>query len=305
MRINFKQQSMLAMAFFIVATLPVKAELNVFACEPEYAALVSEIAGDNASVFSATTAFQDPHFVQARPSLISKMRRADLVVCAGAELEVSWLPMIQMKSNNRKVQSTDDGLFFASEHVENLDIPVQVDRSMGDVHVEGNPHVHLDPRRVLTLAEALTERIIRLDPKNIEIYQQRFADFSQRWQAAMRDWQQRGAVLNGQKVIAYHSSFRYLFDYFKMLQVGDLEPKPGLPPTTKHLMKLLGTVKKEQVNLVVYTGYQDKKAANWLQDKTGIKSLQLPYTINGNEGSNDLFNLMEQHLTLLLQVYQK
>ena len=300
MHINFNRKFVLTWAIMLATMVPAQAQLNIFACEPEYAALAKELATDDANIFSATTAKQDPHFVQARPSLIAKMRRADLVICAGADLEIGWLPMLQMKSNNRDVQSIDKGLFFASDHVENLDIPVSVDRSMGDVHEQGNPHVHLDPLRVAVLAKSLTAKLIQLDAKNSELYQQNLLDFSQRWQLAISKWQQQAKPLQGIEVIAYHSAFKYLFEFVGIEQVGDLEPKPGLPPTSTHLLSVLDTVKQQQVKLVVYTTYQDEKAANWLQSKTDIVSLQLPYTVGGNEQTVDLFSMMEQHIAMLL-----
>ena len=299
MHINFKRVLISLATLVAVISLPVKAELNIFACEPEYAALAQELTGDGATIYSATTAYQDPHFIQARPSLISKMRRADLVICAGADLEIGWLPMLQMKSNNRDVQSVDKGLFYASDHVQNLDIPVTVDRSMGDVHSLGNPHVHLDPTRVAQLAKALSGKLSNLDSDNSDIYQKNLTDFLARWQQATIEWQTQAQSLNGTKVIGYHSSFRYLFEFLGMQQVGDLEPKPGLPPTTSHLMTVLDIVEKQHVKLVVYTGYQDKKAADWLKDKTDISSVQLPYTVGGNEQATDLFSMMSQHIGLI------
>ncbi len=296
MHINFKT---LIIALSILFSVNAQAELNIFTCEPEYAALAEELTQGQAKIFSATTAQQDPHYVQARPSLISKMRRADLVICAGAELEAGWLSMLQMKSHNSDVQSTDKGLFYASDHVENLDIPVKVDRSMGDVHALGNPHVHLDPNRVLKLAQALTKKLIQIDAKNSTQYQQNFESFSQRWQLALIKWQLLAAPLKGTKVIAYHSTFRYLFDFLGIEQVGDLEPKPGMPPTTKHLISLLTTIENQQVPLVVYSAYQSDKGVQWLTNKTNIIGLQLPYTIFGNEQVTDLFSLFEQHIQLL------
>lgn len=299
MHINFKHFLISLAVLSTVMALPAKADLNIFACEPEYAALAQELVGDKATIYSATTAYQDPHFIQARPSLISKMRQADLVICAGADLEIGWLPMLQTKSNNRDVQSVDKGLFYASDHVVNLDIPVMVDRSMGDVHSLGNPHVHLDPKRIAQLAKALTKKLSQLDTDNNEVYKQNLANFLNRWQQSTIVWQSQAQELKGLKVIAYHASFRYLFEFLGMQQVGDLEPKPGLPPTTSHLMTVLDIVEKQQVKLVVYTGYQDNKAANWLQEKANIKSVQLPYTVGGSEQTSDLFTMMTQHIDLI------
>ncbi|MEW6998236.1 zinc ABC transporter substrate-binding protein [Colwelliaceae bacterium BS250] len=286
------------MALLTIA-LPAKAELNIFACEPEYAALAKELTLADSAIFSATTALQDPHFVQARPSLISKMRRADLVICAGAELEAGWLPMLQSKSNNRDVQSTTNGLFYASDHVENLDIPVKVDRSMGDVHSLGNPHVHLDPHRIQQLANALSVKLVQLDPENAQQYQHKLQLFTARWQQAIPKWQEQAKPLAGTKVIAYHSTFRYLFDFLNIEQVADLEPKPGMPPTSTHLSSLLLTIEQQQVHLVVYSAYQDDKGVNWLQQKTDVAAVQLPYTIGGNEQVIDLFSMFDQHIKML------
>ncbi len=302
-RINSKRISAALMSAAVLLSFPATAALNIFACEPEYAALGKELALDNAKISAATTALQDPHFVQARPSLISKMRRADLVICAGADLEIGWLPMLQMKSNNRDVQSTSKGLFYASDHIENLDIPKTVDRSMGDVHVGGNPHLHLDPERLLTVAGALTKKLQALDADNKQQYQQNYDDFSKRWQAAMAQWREQVKPLNGKNIAAYHSSFRYLFEFSGLKQVADLEPKPGLPPTTSHLLEVLKTVESDNVAVVVYTGYQDDKAAKWLSSKTGINAVQLPYTVGGNESSTDLFKLMDEHIRLLTSAF--
>lgn len=301
-RINIKPLITVLITVACSAMFPANAGINVFACEPEYAALAKELTTEDSSIFSATTAMQDPHFVQARPSLIAKMRRADLVICAGADLEIGWLPMLQSKSNNRDVQTTDKGLFFAADHVENLDIPVKVDKSMGDVHALGNPHVHLDPLRLEKVAKALTLKLQQLDSDNQELYQQKFDTFSKRWHAEISKWQQQAKPLAGMKVIAYHSSFRYLFEFLGMQQIGDLEPKPGLPPTTSHLLSLLDIVEKQQVSLVVYTGYQDAKPAHWLQQKTDVVSMQLPYTVGGDKKSTNLFELMDRQIAMLLSI---
>lgn len=279
--------------------------LNIFACEPEYAALAKELTPENTHIFSATTAQQDPHFIQARPSLIAKMRQANLVICAGADLEAGWLNLLLNKSNNRQVQSSEQGLFLAADHVENLDIPLSVDRSQGDVHELGNPHVHLDPARVQQLAKALTARLQKLLPEQAALFQQKYQNFEQRWQLAIKQWQHQTATLKGKKIISYHSSFRYLFAFLGMEKIADLEPKAGLPPTTAHLSALLNIIKQEQVQVVVYSAYQQAKPAQWLADKTGIKALQLPFTIGGNEQANNLFSLMDSHISLLLNAYQE
>ncbi|MCG9695531.1 zinc ABC transporter substrate-binding protein [Shewanella sp. Isolate11] len=304
MRINSKfiKASCAALALSFVNTA--QAELNIFACEPEYAALAKALAPD-ANIYSATTAMQDPHQVQARPSLIAKLRQADLAICAGAGLEVGWLPMLQMKSANAKVRSTDNGLFYAAEHIQTLDKLDKVDRSMGDVHAQGNPHLHFDPERLLQVAQALNLKLVQLDPDAKPQYDAAFTDFSTRWQAATVKWQTLAAPLKGKKVIAYHTSFRYLFNWLGMEQVGDLEPKPGLPPSTSHLASLQSRAKQGDVMAIIVASYQDERGADWLGERTDLPVQMLPMSVGGNDDSQDLFSLYQSVITLLLKTSQK
>ena len=275
------------------------AALNVFACEPEYAALTKEIA-PKANVYSATTAMQDPHQIQARPSLIAKMRRADLAVCAGADLEIGWLPMLQLKSANPTVRNSQTGLFLAAEHTETLDKLDNVDRTMGDVHAKGNPHLHLDPYRLLQVGKALTQRLSQIDSDRAKEYQANFTAFEQQWKQAISEWEKQAQSLKGKQVIAYHSSFRYLFHWLGMKQIGDLEPKPGLPPTTGHLAQLLKLTKQQHVSGVVVASYQDERGGQWLAKRANIPLVIMPITVGGNQQSSDLFKLYDGLIKQLL-----
>ena len=298
MRINSNLAKLAAVALSVTYTGLAHAELNVFACEPEYAALAKELA-PTARIYSATTALQDPHQVQARPSLIAKMRQADLVVCAGADLEVGWLPMLQMKSANANVRSTDQGLFFAADQIETLDKLASVDRSMGDVHAQGNPHIHFDPTRLLKVATALSAKLTQLDPAGAADYQKSLADFTTRWQAAVPRWEEQAKGLQGKKVIAYHSSFRYLFNWIGIEQVADLEPKPGLAPTSGHLASLLTRAEQGDILAVVVASYQDERGAKWLGEKANLPVVMLPMSVGGNDKSQDLFSLYDSVISLL------
>ena len=301
MRINSKLVKSAIAAVVVSYSSIASAELNIFACEPEYAALAKELA-PNARIYSATTAMQDPHQVQARPSLIAKMRQADIAVCAGADLEIGWLPMLQMKSSNAKVRSTDQGLFYAAEQVETIDQLKSVDRSMGDVHAKGNPHLHFSPERMLKVAQALTVKLTVVDPASKTDYESALADFSQRWTAAIPVWKKKAAPLNGKKVIAYHSSFKYLFDWVGIEQVADLEPKPGLPPSSSHLASLLTRTEAGDVMAIIVASYQDERGANWLGERANLPVQVLPMSVGGNEQSQDLFSLYDSVLDLLLGV---
>ncbi|GGI69376.1 zinc ABC transporter substrate-binding protein [Shewanella hanedai] len=300
MRINSNLAKVVMLTLSVSYSSLANAKLNIFACEPEYAALAKELAPD-AKIYSATTAMQDPHQVQARPSLIAKMRQADLAICAGADLEVGWLPMLQMKSSNAKVRSTDQGLFFAAEHVNTLDKLESVDRSMGDVHAKGNPHLHFSPQRMLKVAEALTAKLISLDPASQEQYKAALSKFSDKWAQATSKWETKAAPLKGKKVIAYHSSFRYLFDWIGIEQVGDLEPKPGLPPSSSHLASLLKRAEAGDIMAIIVASYQSERGAEWLGERANLPVQILPMSVGGNDQSQDLFTLYDSAIDLLLQ----
>ncbi|WP_455365583.1 metal ABC transporter substrate-binding protein [Kaarinaea lacus] len=277
------------------------ARVNVFACEPEWGSLANELGGNAVKVYTATTAFQDPHRIEARPSLIAKMRQADLLVCSGADLEVGWLPLLLRSSANKKVQLGQPGYFEAAMQVERLEVLEKVDRAMGDVHAKGNPHVHLDPRRVAIIATALTRRLSEIDPGNATHYQQRGEDFQSRWQRAIEKWSEKAAPLKDQRIVVHHKDWIYLFDWLGIEEAAALERKPGVPPSTSHLAGILTGLKSNPAKLIVYTAYQHDKAAQWLSERANIPAVQLPFTVGGSDNATDLFSLMDETLDLLLK----
>jgi zinc/manganese transport system substrate-binding protein len=276
------------------------ATLSVFSCEPEWQSLVDELGGDHVSSFSATTAFQDPHHIEARPSLIAKLRQADLLVCTGAELEIGWLPILQQKSANKQVQNNHLGYFMTSEQVTLLDVHAHVDRSMGDVHAAGNPHVHLDPYRLLNIAKKLSKRLKLLDSENADYFQGRYDDFEKNWQTAITQWEHDAKVLSGMKVVVQHANWRYLFEWLGIEVVADLEPKPGIPPSTSHIVSILDSLSMHQTSLIAVAAYQSPTGAHWLAQKTNIPVVTLPFTVGGTVEANDLFSLYQVTLSLLL-----
>lgn len=277
----------------IIFTLssPALANINVFACEPEWASLANELGGERISSYSATTAFQDPHHIQARPSLIAKIRRADLVVCSGAELEAGWLPMLQRQAGNSNIMPGKPGYFEAAAMVQRLDLPAELDRSMGDVHASGNPHVHLDPRRIQTIAKALLARLITIDPAGKRYYQQRFNRFNIRWTKAINRWQQQASILKGTRIVVHHRDWVYLFDWLGIKIAAALEPKPGLPATAGHLVSLKRTLQENPAKMIVHTTYQNPRAAQRLSQITNTSVVELPYTVGGSAQVNDLYDL--------------
>ncbi len=285
---------------FAAFAAPAAAALNILACEPEWAALATEIAGDKATVTSATTALQDVHRIEARPSLIARARSADLVICTGSELEIGWLPLLITQSGNARIQPGSPGYLEASQLVAKLDIPKSVDRSMGDIHSGGNPHVHGDPRNYIKVAEALTERLVRIDAANAATYRARHKAFAERWQAAIVRWEQQAAPLKGVRVVVYHKDSTYLLNWLGMKEAASLEPKPGIPPTPGHLAELLNQMQREPARLIIYSAYNDPKAAEFLSSRSKIPAVMLPYTVGGSDKAKDLYGLFDDTIARLL-----
>lgn len=288
---------MLGLLMAAPANAAVNATVNIFACEPEWAALAREIGGDKVETFSATTARQDPHHIRAKPSLIAAMRKADMVVCSGAGLEAGWLPLLMQKAGNANAQPGNAGYLMAAEFVPLLDKPRKLDRAEGDIHPEGNPHVHLNPHNIALVAKELAARMETLDPANAEAYQARYGAFSRKWQGATDRWKKEAVALKGVPVIVHHKSFTYLLDWLDMKEIGSLEPKPGIPPTASHLESLLQPAHRGHI--ILRAPYNPEDASRWLSEKTGVPAIVLPYTVGGNERSGDLFGLFDNTISLL------
>ena len=274
------------------------AKVNVFACEPEWAALAQEIGGDKVKVFAATSALQDPHYIRARPSLISMARKADMLLCSGASLEIGWLPILLQKASS-DIQPGSIGYLMAADVVTMLEVPVVVDRSMGDVHPEGNPHVHLNPYNLVTVGEVLADRLSEIDSENASFYKDSYRDFSSRFRAAISRWESEAAALKGKPVVVHHKSFTYLIDWLGMKQVGTLEQKPGIPPTTSHLKNLLLKLRTAPADVIIRAPSDPDDASEWLSEKTGTRAIVLPYTVGSDKQSNDLFALFDRIIALL------
>ncbi len=289
-------------ALFFAISSPALAALNILACEPEWGALAKEIGGDKVTVYTATTALQDPHRIEARPSLIARARSADLMVCTGAELEIGWVPLLQTQSGNRKVQAGQPGYFEAASVVALLEKPTRLDRSMGDIHAAGNPHIHLDPRNIARVSAALSERMANLDRADAGYYEDREKSFLQRWSDATARWEKQAVPLKGLPLVVYHKNLTYLINWLGMREVGALEPKPGLPPSTAHLSELLEQLKRDPAKAVVRAAYNEPRAAEWLAERAKIPAVMVPFTVGGTDNAKDLFGLYDDTLTRLLAV---
>ena len=292
---------LMVMAALAAWIAPAHAELNVFATVPEWGALAQELGGDKVKVFTATNALQDPHHVEAKPSLIARARSADLVVATGAELEVGWLPLVLQQAGNPKVQPGRPAYFEAAAFVPLLGKPARLDRAEGDVHPAGDPHIQTDARNIARVAAPLAARLAEIDPANAAYYQARYKAFSERWSAAVARWEREAAPLKGAPIVVQHKAFTYLIDWLGMKEIAALEPKPGLEPTTAHLASVLETLQRTPAKMVLRAVYQSDRASQWIAERAKVKAVALPFTVGGTDGAKDLFGLFDDTIQRLLK----
>jgi len=223
-------------------------------------------------------------------------------VCTGSDLEVGWMPLLLTQSGNARIQPGAPGFLEAAPLVARLEVPKVLDRSQGDIHPGGNPHVHLDPRNIARVAEVLRDRLLVLDSANAETYRARSVAFLARWHEAMQRWEAKAAPLKGLTMVVYHKNMAYLNAWLGMREVGSLEPKPGIPPTSAHLAELVARMQAEPAKVIVYVAYNSPQAAEFLSGRTKIPAVMLPFTVGGSEGAKDLFGLFDDTLARLLAV---
>jgi zinc/manganese transport system substrate-binding protein len=290
----------LCVVLALLAALPAQAAIKVLATTADWGALATELGGDKLSVYTATTALQDVHQVDAKPSLIARARSADLVVATGAELEIGWLPVLLQESGNARIQPGAPGYFEATSALRLLDIPTAVDRSMGDIHPQGNPHVQLDPLNIVAVAKALTARLAAIDAPNAQYYQARGADFQARWQQAMTRWTAAAAPLKGVPVVVIHKDQTYLIHWLGMKELATIEPKPGVPPSAGYLADLVTRLAAAPPQMILRNAYNDTKAADWLSQRVKAPVVTLPFSVGGTPEAKDLFGLFDDTVNRLV-----
>jgi zinc/manganese transport system substrate-binding protein len=290
----------LCIACALAVTLPAHAAIKVLATTSDWGSLVTELGGDKVNVYTATSALQDVHRVDAKPSLVARARSADLIVATGAELEIGWLPVLLQESGNSKIQPGAPGYFEITSALRLLDIPTAVDRSMGDVHPLGNPHVQLDPRNIATAAKALTARLAQVDAPNAAYYQQRGVDFQARWQQAMARWTALGATLKDVPVVVIHKDQTYLVRWLGLKELAAIEPKPGVPPSAGYLAGLVQKLGATPPKMILRNAYNDPQAAGWLSERVKAPVVLLPFSVGGTPEAKDLFGLFDDTLNRLL-----
>ncbi|MES2353397.1 MAG: zinc ABC transporter substrate-binding protein [Pseudomonadota bacterium] len=284
----------------LIATAPAYAALKVFATVPEWGALANELGGDKVDVYVATSPLQDPHHVEAKPSLISHARNADLVIATGAELEIGWLPLVIQQAGNPRLTPGKPGYFEGAQQVTLLEVPKRLDRADGDVHAAGNPHIQLDPRNIARIANALAKRLAELDPANASTYQTRYQSFNERWNSAISKWEKEAQPLKGVAILVHHHAFTYLNNWLGLKEVAALEPKPGIEPTSAHLSDVLALTQQQPVKMVIRPAYQSSRASEWIASRSKINAVTLPFTVGGTENAKDLFGFFEDTVQRLL-----
>jgi zinc/manganese transport system substrate-binding protein len=282
------------------------AALNVVTSTQDLAAIVKEVGGDKVTVESLARGYQDPHFVEAKPSFILKLNKADLLVAVGRELEIGWLPPLITQSRNSKIAPGARGYLDASQTAKILDIPTgQITRAMGDVHPQGNPHFWLDPENGRRVGKAVQEKLSELDSANAGYFQQRFADFDRRLTDATKRWKAAMAPYKGVKVVTYHRSWPNFADAFGIDVVGYVEPKPGIPPSPAHTLDLEQEMKRQNVKIVLVEPYFDSKTPNAIGRDTGAKVLVMPPSVGGVKEVNDYFQLFDYDINLLVNTIKE
>jgi zinc/manganese transport system substrate-binding protein len=304
MNLHLVRRACLVAAFALLA-LPAHAAVKVLATTADWASLTTELGGDKVDVYRATSAMQDVHTVEAKPSLVARARTADLLVANGAELELGWLPVLLQESSNRRIQPGAPGYFEAASAVKLVDVPAKVDRSMGDIHALGNPHLQLDPRNVAAVAKALTARLASLDAANAAYYQSRGDEFQRRWAAAMSKWNAQAAAVKGTAVVVIHRDQRYLALWLGLDELAAIEPKPGVPPSAGYLAGLVTRLGTNPPRLILRNAYNDPKAAEWLSSRIKAPVVTLPFSVGGTPEAKDLFGLFDDTLARLLAAVNK
>ena len=280
-------------------------KLNVVTATTDMAALAQEVGGDRISVESIAKGYQDPHFVEAKPSFLLKLRQADLLIIVGLQLEIGWLPPLITQSGNARIQVGANGYLDASQFAEILEIPTGVvTRAMGDVHPLGNPHYWLDPDNGRRVARGIAQKLGELDPADNSYFQERFQDFEKRLTAAELKWDAEMAPYHGRKLVTYHNSFTNFGKHFHLNVIGYVEPRPGIPPTPSHTFELIGLMKREDCKLVLVEPYFDMKTPNSIGAATGAKVVVYLPSVGGEKQVTNYFQLFDYDIALLTKAFQ-
>lgn len=280
---------------FLLIFLPLTltAKLNIAVSYPYIGALLHEIAKDKVDITVLAKGNWDPHFVVPRPSLISKLRRSDALIMNGAQLEIGWLPPLIRRAANTKVNPNAQSFLNLSHQIELIQKPQSVDRSLGDVHPDGNPHFHLDPNKILTLAQKISDFLVRIDALNQQEYEKNREMFTQKWKRHLLRWKEVMKDKRGMKVIQFHDNLAYFNRAYGLKSIATIEPLPGIPPSSRHTLELIGLIKADNPCCILHDVYHSTKTAEYLADKTGIKLIIMPHDIGALDSVESLVGLFD------------
>ena len=296
---------LLSLGALFLPSLAEAKKLTVVTATTDIAALAQEVGGEKISVESIAKGYQDPHFVEAKPSFLLKLRQADLLIVVGLQLEIGWLPPLINQSGNARIQVGAPGYLDASQFAEILDIPTgTVTRAMGDVHPLGNPHYWLDPENGRRIAKGIAGKLGDLDPSNTAYYQERFQDFDKRLAAAEQKWDAEMKPYHGRKVVTYHNSFPNFAKHFSLNVIGYVEPRPGIPPTPSHTIELIGLMKRENCKVILVEPYFDLKTPQAIARDTGGTVVQYLPSVGGEKQVTNYFELFDYDIGLLTKAFQ-
>ncbi len=286
--------SIVLTVLLLAMTLPARAALNVVSTTQDLAAIAQAVGGRHVAVASLTPGGSDPHFAEAKPSMIRRAHDADLLLAVGAGLELGWLPALLQAARNSRILPGADGHLDVSLSIKLLDKPLgPVSRADGDVHLEGNPHYWLDPENGLAIAAAIAARLKQLDPAHAADYEKQLAVFTNELRTRLRGWRERLAWLKGQPAISYHKSFVYLAAAFGFRIVAEIEPKPGIPPSAAHLKQLVERIRTEKIGLLVMEPFYERRSAAYLSEHAGIKTAFVPQSVGAEAGIKNYFDLFD------------
>ena len=275
------------------------ASLRVDTTYSTLGAITQEVGGDLVDVTVLGSSKYDPHFIVPKPSLLSKLRRADLLIMNGGGIELGWLPPLLQNAHNRNIQNGAKGFLDISHFIPMIDKPAAVSRAFGDVHAQGNPHYSTDPHFVITIAKAIAEKLMQLDPDNMMTYQENLENFTKKWQTYLATYDANLATCKGKKVVQYHELYNYFLKRYGLVKVGNIEPLPGIAPSSKHTLQLIMMMKKEKVTTILQDVYHEKKTAQFIADKTGARVEVIPHDVGSVKGSDTLekfYNMIAQRI---------
>jgi ABC-type Zn uptake system ZnuABC Zn-binding protein ZnuA len=297
---------LLALALFASLAPPARAadKLKIVSATTDLAALAQEVGGDRVEVESIARGYQDPHFVEAKPSFLLKLRKADLLLVVGLQLEIGWLPPLISQSGNPRIQVGAAGYFDASRFAQILEIPTGiVTRAEGDVHPLGNPHYWLDPDNGLRIAKAIADKLSAMRPADASYFAQRYDAFRQRLQQEDKKWLAQMQPYRGRKVVTYHRSWPNFAEHFGLDVVGYVEPRPGIPPSPQHTLELIQQMKRDAVKVILVEPYFDLKTPNSVARETGAKVVVLMPSVGGDKEITDYFKLFDYDIARLKQAF--